>query len=135
MPAASTSNYRPWVASSAAVRRYFQVVAECRFVLRKVFRIVDDQVRRHGLEPLPHQALIQVLGSPTGGLSIAVPYRRAAARRCASIALVSSRSCLRMAVSASTVTMLGCTSRMPPLTIIPLKSRSDRVPVQRRATQ
>jgi DNA-binding MarR family transcriptional regulator len=39
-------------------------VAEARYVIRKVFRIVDEQAKKTGLEPLEHQALIQVFGSP-----------------------------------------------------------------------
>lgn len=43
---------------------YFHGVAEARYVIRKVFRIVDEQAKPAGLEPLEHQALIQVFGSP-----------------------------------------------------------------------
>ncbi len=42
---------------------YFRGVAEARYVIRKVFRIVDEQAKKTGLEPLEHQALIQVFGS------------------------------------------------------------------------
>lgn len=42
---------------------YFQCVAEARFVLRRVFRIVEEQARAAGLEPLEHQALVQIYGS------------------------------------------------------------------------
>lgn len=42
---------------------YFIGVAEARYVLRKVFRIVEDQAKEFGLDPLPHQALIQIYGS------------------------------------------------------------------------
>jgi DNA-binding MarR family transcriptional regulator len=42
---------------------YFRSVAEARYVIRKVFRIVDEQAKKAGLEPLEHQALIQVFGS------------------------------------------------------------------------
>ena len=44
-------------------RRYFQGVARARYAVRKAFRIVDDQAKRAGLEPLQHQALIQAYGS------------------------------------------------------------------------
>ena len=43
---------------------YFQGVAEARYVLRKVFRMVEEEARRAGVEPLAHQALIQIYGSP-----------------------------------------------------------------------
>lgn len=43
---------------------YFHGVAEARYVVRKVFRIVDEQAKQAGLEPLEHQALIQIFGSP-----------------------------------------------------------------------
>jgi DNA-binding MarR family transcriptional regulator len=44
---------------------YFHGVAEARYVVRKVFRIVDEQAKQAGLEPLEHQALIQIFGSPS----------------------------------------------------------------------
>jgi DNA-binding MarR family transcriptional regulator len=47
-----------------ALERYFHGVAEARYVIRKVFRIVDEQAKAADLEPLEHQALIQVLGAP-----------------------------------------------------------------------
>lgn len=46
-----------------AVHDYFSGVAEARFAIRKVFRIVDDKARDFGLDPLEHQALIQIHGS------------------------------------------------------------------------
>lgn len=42
---------------------YFMGVAQARYVLRKVFRIVEDQAKKYGLDPLAHQALIQIYGS------------------------------------------------------------------------
>ncbi|HEY5798014.1 MAG TPA: MarR family transcriptional regulator [Bosea sp. (in: a-proteobacteria)] len=42
---------------------YFIGVAEARYVLRKAFRIVEDQAKEFGLDPLAHQALIQIYGS------------------------------------------------------------------------
>lgn len=47
-----------------ALEGYFHGVAEARYVVRKVFRIVDEQAKAADLEPLEHQALIQVLGAP-----------------------------------------------------------------------
>ena len=49
---------------------YFLGVAEARYVLRKVFRIVEEQAKKFGLDPLAHQALIQVYGSPEMSLQV-----------------------------------------------------------------
>ena len=51
-------------------RPYFQGVAQARYVLRKVFRLVEDEAKRAGLDPLAHQALIQIYGSSTGTLRV-----------------------------------------------------------------
>lgn len=45
---------------------YVQALAHARFVLRRVMRILDDQAREHDLEPLNHQALLQIYGSESG---------------------------------------------------------------------
>ena len=44
---------------------YFCSVADARFVMRKAVRIVDELAKRRGLDPLEHQALIQIYGSRT----------------------------------------------------------------------
>jgi DNA-binding MarR family transcriptional regulator len=49
---------------------YFQGVAEARYVLRKVFRMVEEEAKKVGLDPLAHQALIQVYGSPESTLRV-----------------------------------------------------------------
>ncbi|MGE7471930.1 MarR family winged helix-turn-helix transcriptional regulator [Bosea sp. NPDC003192] len=49
---------------------YFTGVAEARYVLRKAFRIVEDQAKEYGLDPLAHQALIQIYGSPSMQLQV-----------------------------------------------------------------
>jgi len=49
--------------SGKALERYFHGIAEARFVIRKIFRVVDDQAKAAGLEPLEHQALIQIFGA------------------------------------------------------------------------
>jgi DNA-binding MarR family transcriptional regulator len=49
---------------------YFQGVAQARYVLRKVFRLVEEQVKKTGLDPLAHQALIQIYGSPDMELQV-----------------------------------------------------------------
>lgn len=46
-----------------ALEQYFHGIAEARYVIRKIFRVVDEQAKAVGLEPLEHQALIQVLGA------------------------------------------------------------------------
>jgi DNA-binding MarR family transcriptional regulator len=46
-------------------RSYIRDLAQARFVTRKVFRIVDEQARAAGVEPLQFQVLIQVLGAQT----------------------------------------------------------------------
>jgi DNA-binding MarR family transcriptional regulator len=50
--------------------QYFQGIAEARFVVRKVFRLVDEQARQAGIEPLEHQALIQIFGGPPGEMRV-----------------------------------------------------------------
>lgn len=42
---------------------FFRGVAHARYVVRRVIRIVDEQAKRNGLDPLEHQLLIQVYGS------------------------------------------------------------------------
>ena len=49
---------------------YFVGVAEARYVLRKAFRIVEEQAKAAGLDPLVHQLLIQVYGSPHAELPV-----------------------------------------------------------------
>lgn len=49
---------------------YFQGVAAARYLLRKVFRLVEEQARLGGLDPLAHQAMIQVYGSDNGALKV-----------------------------------------------------------------
>jgi DNA-binding MarR family transcriptional regulator len=49
---------------------YFVGVAEARYVLRKAFRIVEEQAKAAGIDPLAHQVLIQVYGSPCAELPV-----------------------------------------------------------------
>jgi DNA-binding MarR family transcriptional regulator len=49
---------------------YFRGVAAARYLLRKVFRLVEDEAKRAGIDPLAHQALIQIYGSETGALRV-----------------------------------------------------------------
>lgn len=44
-------------------RAYVKNIADARYVIRRVLRIVDEQAKAHGLEPLLHQALLQVYGA------------------------------------------------------------------------
>jgi DNA-binding MarR family transcriptional regulator len=49
--------------SESKVFGYFCSVADARFIMRKVVRIVDEAAKERGLDPLEHQALIQIYGS------------------------------------------------------------------------
>lgn len=49
---------------------YFQGIAQARFVIRKCFRIVDEQARQAGLDPLEHQAMLQIYGSEGQTLAV-----------------------------------------------------------------
>lgn len=53
----------PSAAESEDFQSYFHGIAEARYVIRKVLRIADEQAKRASLEPLEHQALIQIFGS------------------------------------------------------------------------
>lgn len=53
----------PSPSTSEDFRSYFRGIAEARYVIRKVLRIADEQAKRASLEPLEHQALIQIFGS------------------------------------------------------------------------
>ncbi len=44
-------------------REYVTSIAHARFVMRKVLRIVNQEAKEAGLEPLQHQALLQIYGS------------------------------------------------------------------------
>lgn len=49
---------------------YAHTIAEARYVLRRVLRIVDDQAKQRGLDPLQHQAMLQIHGVDVNGLSV-----------------------------------------------------------------
>lgn len=49
---------------------YFYGVAEARYLLRKVFRLIEDEAKRAGIDPLAHQALIQIYGSKAESLRV-----------------------------------------------------------------
>jgi DNA-binding MarR family transcriptional regulator len=48
---------------SREFQAYVKNIADARYVTRRVLRIVDEQAKQHGLEPLLHQALLQVYGA------------------------------------------------------------------------
>jgi DNA-binding MarR family transcriptional regulator len=58
--------------SRGAVDRhdYFRNVAEARYVLRKIFRIIEDQAKPVEVDSMARQALIQIYGSPKSSLRI-----------------------------------------------------------------
>jgi DNA-binding MarR family transcriptional regulator len=63
MPCMATKNESPVKPyAGATARRYFHGVADARFIIRKVFRIVDERAKNRGLDALEHQALIQIYG-------------------------------------------------------------------------
>lgn len=46
-------------------RAYVHNIAQARLVIRRVLRVVDESAKRNGLDPLLHQALLQIYGSAT----------------------------------------------------------------------
>lgn len=59
------------VERSGDFQSYVKNIAEARHVTRRVLRIVDDEAKKHGLEPLLHQALLQIYGYDGGrGISV-----------------------------------------------------------------
>jgi len=55
---------------------YFHGVADARFVIRRVFRIVDERAKSRGLDPLEHQALIQIYGARGGDVRVGTVAER-----------------------------------------------------------
>lgn len=49
---------------------YFATVAQSRYIQRRVFRLVEEQAKKAGLDSLAHQALLQVYGSPNQKLRV-----------------------------------------------------------------
>lgn len=47
-------------------RSYAYNIAEARYVMRRITRILNDQAKRYGFDPLLHQALLQIYGTPPG---------------------------------------------------------------------
>lgn len=48
---------------TAEFSEYAVSIAEARYVMRKVSRIVDDEAKLEGLDPLEHQAMLQAYGA------------------------------------------------------------------------
>jgi DNA-binding MarR family transcriptional regulator len=65
---------RPYTGPKA--RRYFHGVADARFVIRRVFRIVDERAKSRDLDPLQHQALIQIYGLRDGDVRVGTVAER-----------------------------------------------------------
>lgn len=57
-------------ASAQDFQRYFHGVAQAHHVIRKVFRIVDTQATKAGVEPLEHKLLIQAMGAGETALRV-----------------------------------------------------------------
>ncbi|MGE3149590.1 MAG: MarR family winged helix-turn-helix transcriptional regulator [Pseudorhodoplanes sp.] len=49
---------------------YFAAVAHIRYIMRKVFRMIDEEAKKHKLDSLGHQALLQIYGSPKQALRV-----------------------------------------------------------------
>lgn len=49
-------------ARSENFQDYVRNIAQARFVTRKVLRIINESAKEHGLDPLQHQALLQIYG-------------------------------------------------------------------------
>ena len=67
--------YQKWVQSHGPegiteLPDFFRGIAEARYIIRRVIRIVDEEARRHRLDPLEHQVLIQLLGAEEQVLNI-----------------------------------------------------------------
>jgi DNA-binding MarR family transcriptional regulator len=58
------------VRGTHAPQTYFDGIAKAHFVMRKASRIVEDQAKAMGLDPLAHQALIQIRGGPNRQLQV-----------------------------------------------------------------
>ena len=56
--------------NGANKHEYFAAVAHVRYILRRVFRIIEEKAKELGLESLAHQALLQVYGSPNQALRV-----------------------------------------------------------------
>lgn len=83
--------FRRWVGgggtgSEDELEGYFGSIAQARFVLRRLFRIFNEEAKHEGLEGLQHQALIQIAGHDQ---QEGLPVGRLARRLDVSLALAS----------------------------------------------
>jgi DNA-binding MarR family transcriptional regulator len=67
--------FQGWIESQStdgreSFRGYVHGIAQARYVIRRVFRIIDEQAKKVGLDPLQHQALLQLYGQGDPGLSV-----------------------------------------------------------------
>jgi DNA-binding MarR family transcriptional regulator len=67
--------FTAWVDSDRPNERanfhgYAHGISQARYVIRKVLRIVDEQAKKVGLDPLQHQALIQIYGNRDGQMPV-----------------------------------------------------------------
>jgi len=49
---------------------YPAAVADARYLMRRAFRMIDEESRKVGLEPLENQVLVQLRGAPDMTLSV-----------------------------------------------------------------
>jgi len=56
--------------STSDRHRYFHSIAETRYVLRKIFRLVEAQAKLARIDPLAHQGLLQIYGSTNASLMV-----------------------------------------------------------------
>lgn len=69
-PPDNYSNARGLTRSPRKQHEYIMAVAQARYILRKLFRLVEDTAKELGIEPLAHQALLQVYGSAGQALRV-----------------------------------------------------------------
>ena len=63
-------------ARGANFRGYVHGIAQARYVVRKVFRIVDEEARKWGVDSLEHQMLLQLFGGGVSGLTVSALAER-----------------------------------------------------------
>jgi DNA-binding MarR family transcriptional regulator len=66
--AAKSNETRP--ATEGESKAVFRRIARARYVLRRMFRIIDECAKTQGLVSLQHQALVQIFGGPAIGLTV-----------------------------------------------------------------
>lgn len=99
------------------MHKYFVAVAQVRYIMRKVFRLIDDDAKKLDLDPLAHQALLQIYGSPgrrlrvsalAERLDIVTPFASSIVKQMMRARLVQRRSdTADMRVSVITLTRAG----------------------------